>query len=109
MTETDSEVVEEYPHSCRITRERIDGEEDRFHYEGPLGRVKSFYSGEKARLYADVQTVVGGFREEKTGERGAPAAVARSREDILIAYYAAQPTMGVKWVSRAFGMKEDEV
>lgn len=109
MTETEPEVVEEYPYNCQLVRERNEREEDRFHYDGPMGRVKSFYSEQKARLYADVQTLVGGFREEKTGERGAPPAVARSREDILIAYYAAQPTMGVTWVSRAFEMDEDEV
>ena len=83
-----TDIVEEYPHSCRIVREHIDGEEDRFHYEGPLGRVKSFYSLDKARLYADVHTVTGGFREEKTGERGVPPAVARAREDIVMAYLA---------------------
>lgn len=103
------EIVEEYPHSCRIIREKIEAEEDRFHYEGPLGRMQSFYSEEQARLYADVSTVTGGFREEKTGERGVPPAVARSREDVLIAYLAAQPTMGVKWAARSFEIDEDEV
>ena len=104
-----TDIVEEYPHSCRIVREHIDGEEDRFHYEGPLGRVKSFYSLDKARLYADVHTVTGGFREEKTGERGVPPAVARAREDIVMAYLASNPTMGVKWVARAYDLSEDQV
>jgi hypothetical protein len=35
-----------------------------------MGLIKSFENPDKARLYADVQTVTGGFREEKTGERG---------------------------------------
>lgn len=109
MTESDLEVVEEYDHSCRIVRERVEGEEDRYHYEGPLGRVKSFYSLDKARLYADVHTVTGGFREEKTGERGVPPAVARAREDILMAYLASNPTMGVEWVARSFDVDEDVV
>ena len=104
-----TDIVEEYPHSCRIVREHIDGAEDRFHYEGPLGRVKSFYSLDKARLYADVHTITGGFREEKTGERGVPPAVARAREDIVMAYLASNPTMGVKWVARAYDLSEDQV
>jgi len=107
-TEDRVEVIEEYPHSCRIVRED-EYDEPRYHYEGPLGRVKSFSSLEKARLYADVQTVTGGFREEKTGERGVPPAVARAREDVLMAYLAAQPTMGFEWTARFFSDIEDDV
>lgn len=109
MTDTETEVVEEYAHNCRIVRERIGGNEDRYHYEGPLGRIKSFHSLGKARLYADVHTVTGGVREEKTGERGAPPAVARAREDVLATYFAAQPTMGIEWVARSFDIDEDVV
>jgi len=109
MTDTNPDPIEEYPHNCRIVRERVEGSEDRYHFEGPLGRIKSFESADKARLYADVYEVVGGFREEKTGERGLPPAVARSREDILMAYLAAQPTMSVTYVARAFELGEDEV
>lgn len=106
MTET---VVEEYPHSCRIVREEREGEEPLYHYEGPLDREKTFRSLSRAKMYADVQTVTGGFREEKTGERGVPPAVARAREDVLIAYHVATPTQGVTWTARAFDLEEDEV
>ena len=106
MTE---DVVEEYPHSCQIVREDDDAGEPRYHYEGPLGRVKSFYSLDKARLYADVHTVTGGFREEKTGERGVPPAVARAREDVVMAYLVSNPTMGIEWVARAYDLPEDQV
>jgi len=102
------EVIEEYAHDCRIVRDDEAGYE-RYHYEGPFGRVKSFDSVDKARLYGDVQTVVGGFREEKTGERGVPPAVARSREDVLMAYLAAQPSMSLTWVARHFDLPEDRV
>ena len=102
-------VIEEYAHSCRIVEEDRDGDYNRYHYEGPMGRIKTFENPDKARLYADVQTVTGGFREEKTGERGAPPAVARSREDVLMAYYAAQPTMSMQWVSAQFDLPEDRV
>ena len=74
-----------------------------------MGLIKSFENPDKARLYADVQTVTGGFREEKTGERGVPPAVASSREDVLMAYYAAQPTMSMQWVSAQFDLPEDRV
>lgn len=104
-----SEVVEEYAHDCQIVREPVEGDADRFHYEGPLDRVKTFRSLDKARLYADVQTVVGGFREEKTGERGVPPAVARAREDVLMAYLVSNPTMGVEWVARAYDTEEDVI
>jgi len=70
---------------------------------------KKFYSLDKARLYADVQTVVGGFREEKTGERGVPPAVAYAREDVLFAYLVSNPTMSLEWVTRAFDLSEGEV
>mgnify|MGYP006914285371 CR=1 FL=1 len=106
---TEPETIEEYAHSCRIVREQDDLGENTYHYEGPLGRVKSFHSVDKARLYADVHTVVGGFREEKTGERGVPPAVARSREDVLMAYLTAQPTMSLEWVARNFDLPEDRI
>lgn len=101
-----SEVVDEYAHDCRIVREDENGYEQ-YHYEGPLGRVQSFERLGKARLYADVHTVMGGFREEKTGERGVPPAVARAREDVIMAYLAAQPSMSVEWVARHFDLPEE--
>ena len=106
MTES---VIEEYAHSCRIVEEDREDDYNQYHYEGPMGRVKTFEIPDKARLYADVHTVTGGFREEKTGERGAPPAVAQSREDVLMAYYAAQPTMSVQWVAAQFDLPEDRV
>lgn len=106
---TTEDVVEEYPHDCRIVRESRGRSEPRYHFEGPMGRIKSFNSEGKARLYADVYEVVGGFREEKTGERGVPPAVAQAREDVLMAYLAAQPSMSVTYVARAFEIEETEV
>lgn len=108
MTESEPEVVEEYAHGHRIVREKRENI-DLYHYEGPLGRIKTFENSGKARLYADVQTVVGGFREEKTGERGVPPAVARSRDDLIMAYLASNPTMGITWVARHFDIDEEEV
>ena len=56
LSEEDGDVIEEYAHSCRIVREDEPGNK-RSHYEGPMGRVKSFDNPDKARSYADVQTV----------------------------------------------------
>ena len=110
MTDSEPEtVIEEYAHSCRIVEEEREGDYNQYHYEGPMGRIKTFENPDKARLYADVHTVTGGFREEKTGERGAPPAVAQSREDVLMAYYAAQPTMSMQWVAAQFDLPEDRV
>jgi hypothetical protein len=103
-----TETIEEYDHDCKIVREG-DGADAQWHYEGPLGRVKSFPDPDKARLYADVQGVTGGFREEKTGERGVPPGVARAREDVLMAYMVSNPSMGVTYVARAFDVVEDVV
>jgi len=106
---TETNIIEEYDHSCRIVEEERENDYNQYHYEGPMGRIKTFENPDKARLYADVQTVTGGFREEKTGERGAPPAVAQSREDVLMAYYAAQPTMSMQWVAAQFDLPEDRV
>jgi hypothetical protein len=102
------DVVEEYAHDCRIVRDEENGYVQ-YHYEGPLGRKKTFEHEGKARLYADVHTVMGGFREEKTGERGVPPAVARAREDVQMAYLAAQPSMSVTYVARQFDLPEERV
>lgn len=103
--DADLETVVEYDH-ISIGREQRDGEPDRFHVEDALERLKSFESKSKAELYVDVYTVVGGFREEKTGERGVPPAIAAAREDVLMAYLTAQPTMSLTWTARFFN--EDE-
>jgi hypothetical protein len=108
MTESRS-VIEEYAHGCQIVEEDRDGDYNHYHYQWPMGRIKSFENPDKARLYADVQTVTDGFREEKTGERGAPPAVAQSREDVLMAYYASMPTMSIQWVAAQFDLPEDRV
>ena len=62
MSEEHMEIVEQYSHDCRVVREGGEGEPT-FHYEGPLERVQTFASESKATLYADVQELMGGFRE----------------------------------------------
>lgn len=100
--------VEDYGDGCEIVEETIDGY-TKYHFDGPLGRVKSFENPDKARLFADVYEVMGGFREEKTGERGLPPAVARAREDVIAAYLVSNPSMGVEWVARFYDVDEDVV
>lgn len=103
--EPTTEPVAEYEH-VTIVREPRSAGPDRYHVEDPLERLKSFESKAKAELYADVYTVVGGFHEEKTGERGVPPAIGAAREDVLMAYLTAQPTMSLEWVARFYD--EDE-
>lgn len=105
MSDDVEETVADYDH-VTIAREARAGEPDLFHVEDALEHLKTFESQSKAELYADVYTVVGGFREEKTGERGVPPAVAAAREDVLMAYLTAQPTMSLQWTARFFD--EDE-
>jgi len=100
-----TETVTEYDH-VEIVREHRAGEPDLYHVDDPLNRLKTFESKAKAELYADVYTVVGGFREEKSGERGVPPAIAAAREDVLMAYLTAQPTMSLQWAARFYD--EDE-
>jgi len=107
--ELDREVIREYAHGCKLVREYREGEPDQYHYRIALGLVKSFTDPNKASLYADVQTVTGGFREEKTGERGVPPAVAFADEEVKTAYLVSNPTMGVTWAARFLELDEDEV
>lgn len=103
-------VIEEYIHSGRIIEQNSGaGKTTTYLYESPSGERKAFEEVEKARLYADVQTITGGFREEKTGKRGAPPTVAQAREDVLMGYYAAQPGMSKQWVAEQFNLPEDRV
>ena len=105
-----ADVVEEYEHGHKIVRTVDDAGHERYHFEAPLeGRMKTFENFDKARLYADVYDAMGGFREEKTGERGVPPSVARAREDILMAYLVAQPTMGTEWVARHYDLPEERI
>lgn len=105
----ESELVEEYPHS-KIVMYPKEGGVDEYHFVVPLeGRMKSFENPDRARLYADVYDAMGGFREEKTGERGVPPSVARAREDILMAYMVSNPTMGLTWVARHYDLPEDRI
>lgn len=108
MSNDDVDIVEDYSDGVRIVREVIDGYEQ-YHFEDPMGRLQTFENPDKARLYADVYEVMGGFREEKTGERGVPPSIARAREDVMMAYLAAQPTMSLAWVARHFDLPEDRV
>lgn len=98
---TTETTVVDHEHITIVREHRADNP-DLYHAEDALERLKSFESQGKAELYADVYTVVGGFREAKTGERGVPPAIAAAREDVLMAYLTAQPTMSLEWVARFY-------
>lgn len=100
------DVIEEYPNDCRIVHEERNYP-DLYHFERPDRRVRSFKNLEKARLYADVYEVTDGFDEKDTGTRGVPPTVARERDDIRMAYFAA--TMSVTYAARAFEIDVESV
>lgn len=106
MSHTDPDVVAEYSHSTKIVRDGRD-----YHYVNALGdRVRRFETESRAKLYADIQELTGGFREEKTGDRGVPPPVARACDrNLLMAYHVATPNMGVQWTARSYEMDESEV
>ena len=104
----DREVVDDREH-VTIVREHREDAPDRYHVEDALEHLKAFVDVSKARLYADVYQVVGGFREDKTGERAVPPAVAAAREDVQMAYLTAQPTMSLEWTAGFFDEDEDVV
>ena len=106
---TDTEVVEDYGDGTQIVREQDGDGYERFHFDSPLERMKTFETLQSARIYADVYEVMGGFREEKTGERGVPPSIARARHDVLVAYLACQPSMSITWAARHFGVDEEEI
>lgn len=104
----EANIIKEYAHSCRIVR-KDEARYERYHSKGPMERFQSFDSLDKEQLYANVQTVTSEFREEKTGMRSIPLIVARTREDVLMAYLATQPTMSVTWVARYFDLPKKQV
>jgi hypothetical protein len=96
MTEN---VIEDYPDGCQIIHEER-MYPDLYHVEQGSQRLKSFKNLDKARLYAEIYEVLGGFREKGTGKRGVPPTVARAGEDVRMAYFTA--SMSVTYAARAF-------
>jgi hypothetical protein len=109
----ETEIVEEYGHGHQITKVTERESEPRYYFEDPLDRLKKFESLDRAKLYADVYTVVDGFREEHSGKRGCPPVIAQSREDIQMAYYVAQNGVGagtsLTWTARMYDRSEADV
>lgn len=93
------DVIEEYPNDCQIVHE-VRLYPDLYHFERPDRRLKSFENPDKARLYADIYELLGGFYEENTGKRGIPPAVARANKNVRLAYFTA--SMSVTYAARAF-------
>lgn len=101
MTEN---VIEEYANGCRIVHEER-MYPDLYHFERPGQRIKSFKNLGKARLYAAIYVVTGGFDEKNTGERGVPPTVVRADENIRVAYLTA--LMSPTYAARAFEIDVD--
>jgi hypothetical protein len=108
----DDRVHREYPERVRITSYRHpDLGERRWRFEAPLHDDATFPDPDLAELYADVYFAVGGFREEKSGERGVPPAVAFAGRPETVAYALTLPgvTGSVEWAAGQFGLEESTV
>lgn len=98
-----------YPGDVRIYG-WVDDFEDRYGFEAPGHVGKEFPDPDLAELYADVYFAVGGFREERTGDRGIPHTVARDGQDTIAAYLlSACSGTSVTWLSRQFDVEKDTV
>ena len=49
------------------------------------------------------------FREEKTGRRGVPPAVAKAGREALVAYLTTQKGMSIQWAAQYFDIEESTV
>jgi hypothetical protein len=100
------DVIEEYTNDCRIVHEER-MLPDLYHFERSGYRIKSFENPDKARLYADIYELVGGFDEGNSGKRGVPPTVARADEDIRMAYFTA--SVSATYAARAFEIDIERV
>lgn len=108
-------IEKEYPHGIRVVR--VDREDDYplFRFVAPGHKTKEYDTGpeferrDDALLYAAVYVAVGPFREEKTGRRGVPPAVARAGREALVAYLTTQRGMSIEWAAHKFDLEESTV
>lgn len=108
-------IEKAYPHEIRVVR--VDREDERplFRFEAPDYKPKEYDTGpdfesrDDALMYAAVYVAVGPFREEKTGRRGVPPAVARAGREALVAYLTTQRGMSIQWAAHKFDIEESTV
>ncbi len=82
----------------------------RYRFDAPQHVAKTFTEPERAELYAAVYFAVDGFREEDTGRKGVPLAVARADDAVLAAYtLAAWDGTSRKWLTRTFDIDHEQV
>lgn len=108
MRPTEERTYREYPGSVEIVESDTDLG-PRYRFDAPMHEGREFEIPEMAELYADVYFDVDSFREEKSGERGVPPAVAVAGKDTLAAYLITQSGMSVTWASRFMGVSEGTV
>ena len=84
-------ILEQYPaETYVIERGDPDGGDSTFRFHAPARDPVEFDDAERALLFAELYTVVDGFRINGTGERGIPVSVAISSPAAISAYmYAA--------------------
>lgn len=111
-----------YPGDARIVRIDRGDEPPRYRFDAPglwgggvpLGtaeetRRTTWDEPGLAELYADVWTAVGGFREEKTGDRGIPPEVERDGREATVAYLTTMPGGSTKWAARHYDLDRQRI
>ena len=83
-------ILREYPAEVYVIERHGDGGEPTYEFHAPAREPMTFEDEERALLFADLYTVVDGFRIEGTGDRGIPVNVATADSAAVAAYmYAA--------------------
>ena len=106
-TLSENESIEKaYPDGVRVVRVDRGDDIPLYRFEAPLHTTKDYDTGptfenpKNALLYAAVYVAVGPFREEKTGRRGVPPAVAKAGREALVAYLTTQKGMSIQWAAQ---------
>jgi hypothetical protein len=106
-------IHREYDDHTRIVEFTPEGfpDERRYRFEATMYEGKEFELKEFAELYADVYFAVDSFREEKTGRRGVPPAVAAAGKPELAAYIlsAHRGVHTNEWLEHFFDVERETI
>ena len=103
-------ILQKYPAEVYLVeRKGADGGDSTFRFHAPARDPVTFDSEERARLFADLYTVVDGFRIEGIGERGIPVNVATADTAAVAAYMYAKWGSTPTHISQTIGSDRESV
>lgn len=106
----DERVVRDDPGRVQVIGYKTEDYNSFYCFEGPMYRGdRRWEHKDLAFLYADVYWDVGGFREEKTGKRGVPPAIAAAGRDTLAAYLLTQRGVSSDWLTGFFDVEPETI